>query len=83
VDVVAAGVVVVVCVAPLHVMATKLPPLTCTMLFTQSFSTSVWMPDAFPSPVHPLTLLKAAVNFPLAFEMHAGSTGTLLAAAFE
>jgi hypothetical protein len=42
------------------------------------------MPDAFPSPVHPLTLLKAAVNFPVAFGMQPTvSTGTPFAAAFE
>jgi hypothetical protein len=76
-------VVVVVVGAPPHVMATKLPPLISTMVLTQSFSTSVWTPDALPSPVHPLTLLKANVNFPVALEMHPGSTGMPLAAAFE
>src|SRR5579862_2293820 len=68
---------------PPHVMATKLPPVTSTMLLTQVFSMPVWMPDAFPSPVHPLTLLKAVVNFPVVFEMHPESTGIPFAAAFE
>src|SRR5580765_5552761 len=82
VEVVVVAVVVVVAPPP-QTMLTKLPPLTAAIGSTQLDSTWPWMPDAFPSPAQPLTLLNAAVNFAVAFEMQAGSTGRLFAAAFE
>src|SRR5581483_134628 len=86
----AAVVVVVVGGAPPQVMAVKLPPplehgppVQLAWLLTQLFWMDVWMPAAFPSPVHPLTLLNAVTYFPTAFEMHAASTGRAFVAAFE
>ena len=67
---------------PQRMLRTFPPPSTWIMLSTHWDSTSDWMPAAFPSPVQPLTLLNAAVNFPVAFDRHAGSTGTLFDDAF-